>query len=132
MNRAGIYRVTPYLLTGVLLWACVHAGAHLLDEGAETQVERTWASRTAKRFACPFGLVEWAQEEGAPRWTEPMDGTHQVRRTPFFDRVVQRRLAGGQAPLRFVKSIATRQLEPTSRLATATSLLLDRSMPRWS
>jgi NhaA family Na+:H+ antiporter len=26
LNRSGIYRVTPYLLAGVLLWACVHAG----------------------------------------------------------------------------------------------------------
>jgi NhaA family Na+:H+ antiporter len=26
LNRSGVYRVTPYVLTGVLLWACVHAG----------------------------------------------------------------------------------------------------------
>jgi NhaA family Na+:H+ antiporter len=26
LNRWGVYRVTPYLLTGVALWACVHAG----------------------------------------------------------------------------------------------------------
>jgi Na+:H+ antiporter, NhaA family len=26
MNRSGIYRVSPYLLAGVALWACVHAG----------------------------------------------------------------------------------------------------------
>jgi NhaA family Na+:H+ antiporter len=26
MNRSGIYRLTPYLLAGVALWACVHAG----------------------------------------------------------------------------------------------------------
>jgi NhaA family Na+:H+ antiporter len=26
MNRAGIYRVSPYLMLGVVLWACVHAG----------------------------------------------------------------------------------------------------------
>ncbi len=26
MNRSGIYRVSPYILTGVVLWACVHAG----------------------------------------------------------------------------------------------------------
>ena len=26
LNRSGVYRVTPYLLVGVLLWACVHAG----------------------------------------------------------------------------------------------------------
>jgi NhaA family Na+:H+ antiporter len=26
MNRVGIYRVTPYILVGVALWACVHAG----------------------------------------------------------------------------------------------------------
>lgn len=26
LNRAGIYRVLPYMLTGVALWACVHAG----------------------------------------------------------------------------------------------------------
>src|SRR5688500_15899197 len=25
-NRAGVYRVTPYVLVGVVLWACVHAG----------------------------------------------------------------------------------------------------------
>ena len=29
MNRAGIYRVTPYILTGVVLWTCVYAsGLH--------------------------------------------------------------------------------------------------------
>src|SRR5512143_3617953 len=26
LNRSGIYRVAPYLLAGVALWACVHAG----------------------------------------------------------------------------------------------------------
>jgi NhaA family Na+:H+ antiporter len=26
LNRSGVYRVTPYVVTGVLLWACVHAG----------------------------------------------------------------------------------------------------------
>jgi NhaA family Na+:H+ antiporter len=26
LNRAGVYRVTPYVVTGVLLWVCVHAG----------------------------------------------------------------------------------------------------------
>jgi NhaA family Na+:H+ antiporter len=26
LNRAGVYRVAPYLLLGVALWACVHAG----------------------------------------------------------------------------------------------------------
>lgn len=26
LNRAGVYRVAPYALVGVLLWACVHAG----------------------------------------------------------------------------------------------------------
>jgi NhaA family Na+:H+ antiporter len=26
LNNAGVYRVTPYLLLGVVLWACVHAG----------------------------------------------------------------------------------------------------------
>src|SRR6187455_1099417 len=26
LNRSGVYRVTPYILVGVLLWACVHAG----------------------------------------------------------------------------------------------------------
>jgi len=26
LNRSGIYRLTPYLLAGVALWACVHAG----------------------------------------------------------------------------------------------------------
>ena len=26
LNRWGVYRVTPYVLTGVALWACVHAG----------------------------------------------------------------------------------------------------------
>jgi Na+/H+ antiporter NhaA len=26
LNRSGIYRVSPYLLVGVALWACVHAG----------------------------------------------------------------------------------------------------------
>ena len=26
LNRSGVYRVTPYILTGILLWACVHAG----------------------------------------------------------------------------------------------------------
>lgn len=26
LNRSGIYRVSPYLLAGVALWACVHAG----------------------------------------------------------------------------------------------------------
>jgi NhaA family Na+:H+ antiporter len=26
LNRAGIYRLTPYLLTGLVLWAAVHAG----------------------------------------------------------------------------------------------------------
>ena len=26
LNRSGVYRVTPYVLTGVVLWACVHAG----------------------------------------------------------------------------------------------------------
>ncbi len=29
LNRSGIYRVTPYLLAGIALWACVHAaGLH--------------------------------------------------------------------------------------------------------
>jgi Na+:H+ antiporter, NhaA family len=29
LNRSGIYRATPYLLTGIVLWACVHAsGLH--------------------------------------------------------------------------------------------------------
>jgi NhaA family Na+:H+ antiporter len=26
LNRSGIYRVSPYILAGVALWACVHAG----------------------------------------------------------------------------------------------------------
>jgi NhaA family Na+:H+ antiporter len=26
LNRWGVYRVTPYVLTGIALWACVHAG----------------------------------------------------------------------------------------------------------
>ncbi|MEO8017133.1 MAG: Na+/H+ antiporter NhaA [Pseudomonadota bacterium] len=26
LNRSGVYRATPYVVTGVLLWACVHAG----------------------------------------------------------------------------------------------------------
>jgi NhaA family Na+:H+ antiporter len=26
LNRSSVYRVTPYVLTGVVLWACVHAG----------------------------------------------------------------------------------------------------------
>jgi NhaA family Na+:H+ antiporter len=26
LNRSGVYRVTPYVITGVLLWMCVHAG----------------------------------------------------------------------------------------------------------
>jgi NhaA family Na+:H+ antiporter len=26
LNRSGVYRVTPYALVGVVLWACVHAG----------------------------------------------------------------------------------------------------------
>jgi len=26
LNRSGVYRVTPYVITGVLLWVCVHAG----------------------------------------------------------------------------------------------------------
>jgi NhaA family Na+:H+ antiporter len=26
LNRWGVYRVTPYVLAGILLWACVHAG----------------------------------------------------------------------------------------------------------
>jgi NhaA family Na+:H+ antiporter len=26
LNRSGVYRVTPYVAVGVLLWACVHAG----------------------------------------------------------------------------------------------------------
>jgi NhaA family Na+:H+ antiporter len=26
LNRSGVYRVTPYLLVGAALWACVHAG----------------------------------------------------------------------------------------------------------
>jgi len=26
LNRAGVYRVSPYLLIGIALWACVHAG----------------------------------------------------------------------------------------------------------
>jgi NhaA family Na+:H+ antiporter len=26
LNKWGVYRVTPYVLTGVVLWACVHAG----------------------------------------------------------------------------------------------------------
>jgi NhaA family Na+:H+ antiporter len=26
LNRSGVYRVTPYVVTGVLLWVCVHAG----------------------------------------------------------------------------------------------------------
>jgi NhaA family Na+:H+ antiporter len=29
LNRSSVYRVTPYVITGVLLWACVHAaGLH--------------------------------------------------------------------------------------------------------
>jgi Na+:H+ antiporter, NhaA family len=29
LNRSGVYRATPYILTGVILWACVHeAGLH--------------------------------------------------------------------------------------------------------
>jgi len=26
LNRSGVYRVAPYIITGVVLWACVHAG----------------------------------------------------------------------------------------------------------
>ena len=26
LNRSGVYRVTPYVMVGVVLWACVHAG----------------------------------------------------------------------------------------------------------
>src|SRR5690606_37412033 len=26
LNRSGIYRASPYLMLGVLLWVCVHAG----------------------------------------------------------------------------------------------------------
>jgi len=26
LNRSGIYRVTPYVLAGIALWACIHAG----------------------------------------------------------------------------------------------------------
>jgi NhaA family Na+:H+ antiporter len=26
LNRSGVYRVTPYLLLGLVLWAAVHAG----------------------------------------------------------------------------------------------------------
>lgn len=26
LNRAGVYRVTPYMILGIALWACVHAG----------------------------------------------------------------------------------------------------------
>jgi Na+:H+ antiporter, NhaA family len=26
LNKWGVYRVTPYVLTGIVLWACVHAG----------------------------------------------------------------------------------------------------------
>jgi NhaA family Na+:H+ antiporter len=26
LNRSGVYRVTPYVITGILLWICVHAG----------------------------------------------------------------------------------------------------------
>lgn len=26
LNRWGVYRVTPYVLTGIVLWVCVHAG----------------------------------------------------------------------------------------------------------
>jgi len=26
LNRSGVYKVTPYVVTGVILWACVHAG----------------------------------------------------------------------------------------------------------
>jgi Na+:H+ antiporter, NhaA family len=26
LNRSGVYRVTPYALLGIVLWACVHAG----------------------------------------------------------------------------------------------------------
>jgi len=26
LNRSSVYRVTPYVITGVVLWACVHAG----------------------------------------------------------------------------------------------------------
>jgi NhaA family Na+:H+ antiporter len=26
LNRSGVYRATPYVLTGVVLWVCVHAG----------------------------------------------------------------------------------------------------------
>jgi len=26
LNRSAVYRVTPYVVTGVVLWACVHAG----------------------------------------------------------------------------------------------------------
>jgi NhaA family Na+:H+ antiporter len=26
LNRSGVYRVTPYVITGVLLWVFVHAG----------------------------------------------------------------------------------------------------------
>jgi NhaA family Na+:H+ antiporter len=26
LNRSGVYRATPYIVTGVILWVCVHAG----------------------------------------------------------------------------------------------------------
>jgi NhaA family Na+:H+ antiporter len=26
LNRSGVYRVTPYVITGVLLWVCIHSG----------------------------------------------------------------------------------------------------------
>jgi len=26
LNRSGVYRVTPYVLVGIVLWACVHSG----------------------------------------------------------------------------------------------------------
>jgi len=26
LNRSGVYRVTPYVVTGIVLWACVHEG----------------------------------------------------------------------------------------------------------
>ncbi|HTU66517.1 MAG TPA: Na+/H+ antiporter NhaA [Steroidobacteraceae bacterium] len=26
LNRSGVYRATPYVITGIVLWACVHAG----------------------------------------------------------------------------------------------------------
>ena len=29
LNKSGIYRITPYILLGVVLWACVHASATL-------------------------------------------------------------------------------------------------------